>query len=66
MSTPKPARAPLESRELSELRSRIDSLDDQILALLDDRARAATELAAIKRKMMARRTQKSPVRSLIK
>ena len=51
MSTPKPARAPLESRELSELRSRIDSLDDQILALLDDRARAATELAAIKRKM---------------
>ncbi|MCA9589797.1 MAG: prephenate dehydratase [Myxococcales bacterium] len=42
-------------KSLSDLRSRIDALDEQLLALLDERARVAKEVAVVKRAVMRRK-----------
>lgn len=41
--------APIQTEALARLRTRIDALDSQLLALLNERARVAEEVGALKR-----------------
>jgi chorismate mutase/prephenate dehydratase len=40
---------PIQTEALAQLRTRIDALDNQLLALLNERARVAEEVGALKR-----------------